>query len=397
MTELAPKASPAHSIARVLVVDDSAVARGLMTRWVEEDPDLTLVGSAVDGEQGLRKATELKPDLIVLDVEMPKMDGLAALPLLLKAVPGCRVVMASTLTRRGGEVTIRALSMGAADYASKPQAGRLAGAEEFRRDLLSKLKALAPRPIPPVPTQRDVLPSTTPPTPATPTARTTTAPPSAAAPAKKMHAPVAQPPMNRGGTPRHTGRPEIIAIGSSTGGPQALRDVIGAFPADVRSPIVIAQHMPALFTKILAEHLTKAGKLVCKEAEDNERLKPGCVYIAPGDFHMTIRKDAAGYYAVLDQTPPINFCRPAVDPLFQSVAEVTRGAALGIVLTGMGHDGREGARMLRNAGGTILAQDEATSVVWGMPGAVAEAGLADEILSLADMGPGIVRRAKGGL
>jgi two-component system chemotaxis response regulator CheB len=400
MTELAPKASPAHSIARVLVIDDSAVARGLMTRWVEEDSDLTLIGSAVDGEQGLRKAEELKPDLIVLDVEMPKMDGLAALPLLLKAVPGCKIVMASTLTRRGGEVTIRALSMGAADYASKPQAGRLAGAEEFRRDLLLKLKALAPRPIPPVPTQRDMAPSPAPATPAAPgapVARSITPPPppSSSAPAKKAFAPVAQPPQGRG-TPRNTARPEIIAIDSSTGGPQALRDVIAAFPADVRSPIVIAQHMPALFTKILAEHLTKAGKLVCKEAEDNERLKPGCVYIAPGDFHMTIRKDAAGFYAVLDQTPPINFCRPAVDPLFQSVAEVTRGAALGIVLTGMGHDGREGARMLRSVGGTILAQDEATSVVWGMPGAVAEAGLADEILSLADMGPGIVRRAKGG-
>lgn len=394
MTELARKASPANSIARVLVIDDSAVARGLMTRWVEEDADLTLVGAAVDGEQGLAKATELQPDLIVLDVEMPKMDGLAALPLLLKAVPRCRVVMASTLTRRGGEVTIRALSMGAADYASKPQAGRLAGAEEFRRDLLTKLKALAPRPIPPVPTQTAVAPS---PTPAAPTGRTFTAPPPSAAPAKKAYAPVAQPPMSRGATPRHSGRPEIIAIGSSTGGPQALRDVIGAIPADVRAPIVIAQHMPALFTKILAEHLTKASKLVCKEAEDKERLKAGCVYVAPGDFHMTIRKDAAGYYAVLDQTPPINFCRPAVDPLFQSVAEVTRGAALGIILTGMGHDGREGARTLRNAGGTILAQDEPSSIVWGMPGAVAEAGLADEILSLADMGPGIVRRAKGGL
>ena len=393
MTELARKASPANSIARVLVIDDSAVARGLMTRWVEEDADLTLVGAAVDGEQGLAKAKELQPDLIVLDVEMPKMDGLAALPLLLKAVPRCRVVMASTLTRRGGEVTIRALSMGAADYASKPQAGRLAGAEEFRRDLLTKLKALAPRPIPPVPTQTTVAPA---PTPAAPTGRTFTAPPPAA-PAKKAYAPVAQQPMSRGTTPRHSGRPEIIAIGSSTGGPQALRDVIGAIPADVRAPIVIAQHMPALFTKILAEHLTKASKLVCKEAEDKERLKAGCVYVAPGDFHMTIRKDAAGYYAVLDQTPPINFCRPAVDPLFQSVAEVTRGAALGIILTGMGHDGREGARTLRNAGATILAQDEPSSIVWGMPGAVAEAGLADEILSLADMGPGIVRRAKGGL
>lgn len=393
MPELARTGAAANPIAKVLVIDDSAVARGLMTRWVEEDPDLALVGAAVDGEQGLRKAEELKPDLIVLDVEMPKMDGLAALPLLLKAVPGAKVLMASTLTRRGGEVTIRALSMGAADYAPKPQAGRLAGAEEFRRDLLSKLKALAPKPIPPVPSARDI-----PAQPSSPGVRTITPPPaSAGAPVRRSFAPSAQPPAARGSVARHTARPEIIAIGSSTGGPQALRDVVAAFGPDVRAPIVIAQHMPALFTKILAEHLSKASSLRCKEAEDGERLTAGGLYIAPGDFHLTVRKDAAGFYAALDQTPPINFCRPAVDPLFQSVTEVTGGKALGIILTGMGHDGREGARILRNAGGTILAQDEASSVVWGMPGAVAAAGLADEILPLDRIGAAIVQRAKNGM
>ena len=392
MPELATTGATANSIAKVLVIDDSAVARGLMTRWVDEDPDLTLVGAAVDGEQGLKKAEELRPDLIVLDVEMPKMDGLAALPLLLKAVPHAKVVMASTLTRRGGEVTIRALSMGAADYAPKPQAGRLAGAEEFRRDLLAKLKALAPRPIPPVPSSRDIRPPS-----AAPVIRTITPAAAPSAPVRKMFAPVAQPPQSRGSVARHTGQPQIIAIGSSTGGPQALREVVAAFPADIRAPVVIAQHMPALFTKILAEHLTKASSLRCKEAEDGERLVPGGAYIAPGDFHLTVRKDAAGFYAVLDQTPPINFCRPAVDPLFQSVTEATGGRALGVILTGMGHDGREGCRILRAAGGTILAQDEATSVVWGMPGAVAEAGLADEILPVAKIGAGIVQRAKNGM
>ncbi|MEP3072064.1 chemotaxis response regulator protein-glutamate methylesterase [Maricaulis sp.] len=392
MPELATTGAAANPIAKVLVIDDSAVARGLMTRWVDEDPDLALVGAAVDGEQGLKKAEELRPDLIVLDVEMPKMDGLAALPLLLKAVPGCKVVMASTLTRRGGEVTIRALSMGAADYAPKPQAGRLAGAEEFRRDLLSKLKALAPRPIPPVPTARDI-----PSTPAPAIRTITPAPAAPSAPVRKAFAPTAQPPASRGAVARHTVRPEIIAIGSSTGGPQALRDVVAAFGTDIRVPIVVAQHMPALFTKILAEHLSKASSLRCKEAEDGERLVAGSLYIAPGDFHLTVRKDAAGFYAVLDQTPPINFCRPAVDPLFQSVTEVTGGKALGIILTGMGHDGREGSRILRSAGGTILAQDEATSVVWGMPGAVAAAGLADEILPLNRIGSSIVQRAKNGM
>jgi two-component system chemotaxis response regulator CheB len=193
------------------------------------------------------------------------------------------------------------------------------------------------------------------------------------------------------------GKPEIIAIGSSTGGPQALRDVIEKIPGDARVPLVLAQHMPALFTKILGEHLTKAGKIQCKEASDKERLAPGTLYIAPGDFHMTVRKDAGGYYAVLDQSPPINFCRPAVDPLFQSVAEATNGAALGVVLTGMGHDGRDGARTLRNMGGTVIVQDEKTSVVWGMPGAVAEAGLADEILPLAEIGSAVAQRMKGGM
>ena len=389
MTELAPQMSPDHGMARVLVIDDSAVARGLMTRWIEEDPDLVLVGSATDGEQGIRKAEELRPDLIILDVEMPKMDGLAALPILLKTVPKCRIVMASTLTRRGGEVTIRALSMGAADYAPKPQAGRLAGAEEFRRDLLAKLKALAPRPK----VSRPANPGAAA---AAPQARTAPgAPPPP--PAKRAFSPVAAAPISRGTTPRSTGRPSIIAIGSSTGGPEALRMVISKFSAGLAAPIVIAQHMPALFTKILAEHLAKASNLPCKEVEHGERLQAGHVYVAPGDFHFTVRRDAGGYYAALDQSPPINFCRPAVDPLFASVAEATGGSALGVILTGMGHDGREGVRALRATGGTIIVQDEASSIVWGMPGAVAEAGLADQILPLSEIGSDIVRRAKGGM
>jgi two-component system chemotaxis response regulator CheB len=390
MTEPASNSTSEASIARVLVIDDSAVARGLMTRWIDEDPELTLVGSAVDGEQGVKKATELSPDLIVLDVEMPKMDGLAALPLLLKAVPGTKVVMASTLTRRGGEVTIRALSMGAADYASKPQAGRLAGAEEFRVSLIEKLKALAPRPAVSLASVQTITKT------ATAGSRTAAPATSAARPAPRAHNPIARAPVTRR-RPRSTGRPQLVVIGSSTGGPQALRDVVAAFPAGLTAPVVIAQHMPALFTKILAEHLDKAGNLACKEAEDGERLQSGHIYLAPGDFHLTVRKDAAGFYAKLDQNPPVNFCRPAVDPLFESVSEATDGKALGVIMTGMGHDGRQGSQMLRDAGGTIIAQDEATSIVWGMPGAVAEAGLADELLPLTDIGPNIVRRAKGGM
>jgi two-component system chemotaxis response regulator CheB len=386
MTDPASNSASDASIARVLVIDDSAVARGLMTRWIDEDPELTLVGSAVDGEQGVKKATELAPDLIVLDVEMPKMDGLAALPLLLKAVPRTKIVMASTLTRRGGEVTIRALSMGAADYASKPQAGRLAGAEEFRVSLIEKLKALAPR--------SDVLRASAQTVAKTATGGNRTAAPTR--PVPRAHNPIARAPMTRRRA-RSTGRPQLIVIGSSTGGPQALRDVVAAFPAGLTTPVIITQHMPPLFTKILAEHLDKAGHLTCKEAEDGERIQAGHIYLAPGDFHLTVRKDAAGFYTRLDQNPPVNFCRPAVDPLFESVSEATDGKALGVIMTGMGHDGRHGSQMLRDAGGTIIAQDEASSIVWGMPGAVAEAGLVDELLPLTDIGPNIVRLAKGGM
>ncbi|MEO1040530.1 MAG: chemotaxis response regulator protein-glutamate methylesterase [Pseudomonadota bacterium] len=346
---------------RVLIVDDSAVVRGLVARWIEADTRLDVAATCPDGEQGVRKAGELQPDLVVLDIEMPRMDGLTALPLILRACPKARVVMASTLTRKGAEVTMRALSLGAADYAPKPEAGRVAGAETYRDELLNKLVALCPR----------------------------------AKPAQRV-APVAPRPAAPRSAARHglAARPDLIAIGSSTGGPQALRSVVSQLPHDARAPVVIAQHMPKLFTAILAEHLTKAG-LPAAEGKDGETLQPGRVYLAPGDFHMTVRKSAAGFTAHLDQSPAVNFCRPAVDPLFASCAEAAGRNLLAVVLTGMGHDGRDGARKVRDVGGQVIAQDEATSVVWGMPGAVAEAGLADEILPISDIGGAIARRLKG--
>jgi len=343
----------------VLIIDDSAVVRGLVARWVEADSRLQVAATCADGEQGVRKAAELQPDVVVLDIEMPRMDGLTALPQILKACPKAKVVMASTLTRKGGEITMRALSLGAADYAPKPEAGRVAGAETYRQELLDKLVALSPRPA-------------------------------AAAPRMAHAAPAAPRAMAA------SRRPTLIAIGSSTGGPQALRDVVGALPRDTNVPIVITQHMPKLFTAILAEHLTKLG-LPASEAQEGEPLRPGRIYLAPGDFHMTLRSTNGVISTHLDQNPPVNFCRPAVDPLFDSCAQVAGNGVLAVVLTGMGHDGRDGARTIRDAGGQVIAQDQASSVVWGMPGAVVEAGLADQILTLKDIGPELARRLKGPL
>ena len=360
MSAATPLSSATGGRPKVLIIDDSAVVRGLVARWIEADPRFEVAATCADGEQGVRRAGELQPDLIVLDIEMPRMDGLTALPLILKAAPRARVIMASTLTRKGAEVTMRALSLGAADYAPKPEAGRVAGADAYRADLLNKLEALSPRKK----TAAAVRPR-----------------------------PVVQP-ASAAPRPGLAPRPDLVAIGSSTGGPQALRDVMSAIPRDTRAPIVIAQHMPKLFTAILAEHLSKCG-LPAAEAKHNELIKPGRVYLAPGDWHFTVRRDTAGLVALLDQKPPVNFCRPAVDPLFASCAEAVGRNVLAVVLTGMGADGREGARAIRNAGGQVIAQDQDTSVVWGMPGAVAEAGLADAILPLKEIGPDIARRLKG--
>lgn len=352
-----PVSNSASRRPRVLVVDDSAVVRGLVARWIEADERLEVAATCADGEQAVKRAGELQPDLVVLDVEMPRMDGLTALPLILKAAPKARVIMASTLTLKGGEVTIRALSLGAADYAPKPEAGKVAGAEAYRAELLQKLVALAPG-----------------------LARARPAPVAPVAPAPRR---LAVP-----------GRPELLVIGASTGGPQALRALAAALPRDTTVPILIVQHMPKLFTAILAEHLSKVG-LPAREAIDGEVLRGGQIYVAPGDFHLTVRGAPGAFTAHLDQSAPINFCRPSVDPLFVSAAAAAGRNLVAAVLTGMGHDGREGARKIREAGGRVIAQDQATSVVWGMPGAVAEAGLADQILPLADIGPTLARYLKG--
>jgi len=364
-----PPGSRSSALPRVLVVDDSAVVRGLVARWIEADPRLALAGTCADGEQGVKRAKELQPDLVVLDIEMPRMDGLTALPQILAAAPRARVVMASTLTHKGAQVTLQALSLGAADFAPKPDTSRMGGAESYRVELLDKLAVLAPRYAPQRPASSPGTAAATPPLAA-----------SSAAPAVSGRA--------------LPSRIDLLAIGASTGGPQALRQVISVIPASIRVPIVITQHMPKVFTAILAEHLAREG-LPAHEAAEGEVLKPGHVYVAPGDFHMRIEGSPGQFRVRLDQGPAVNFCRPSVDPLFESCARAAGSHLLAVVLTGMGSDGRTGAGRVREAGGGVIVQDQASSVVWGMPGAVVEAGLADLVLPLNQIGPDLARRLTG--
>lgn len=370
MNAPAPRPLVNANVARVLIVDDSATIRGLVTRWIEADPNLKLAGVAVNGRDGVRLAGETQPDVIILDIEMPEMDGLEALPALLRAAPKARVLMSSTLTRRGAEITMKALTLGAADYITKPEAGA-ASATDFQRDLIAKAIALGRRFQPSssaASTPRPVPPSSSAP------ART------AITPASHLRAPPAV---------------DIVVIGSSTGGPQALRSLLPGLTSHLRQPILIAQHMPAMFTTILAQHLSQATKKDVQEAKDGAALTPGCIYVAPGDYHMRVSKRHGAPRIELDQSPPVNFCRPAVDPLFMSACEAYGPNILAVVLTGMGSDGKRGAETIVAKGGAVLAQDEASSVVWGMPGAVAQAKLCYGIHALKDMAPAILQIAQG--
>jgi two-component system chemotaxis response regulator CheB len=371
---------------KIMIVDDSAVVRGLISRWLEHEPDMVLAGLAIDGAKGVEKVKEIQPDVLILDIEMPNMGGLEALPKLLAAKPGLKVLMASTLTTRGANVTLRALELGAADFVPKPDSSRIGGADGFRTELLTKIRALCGRtrawPTPQSTAQNVTLA----PAPTTPAARTpyvpsahghTTPAPSSLRPAPK---PVIVPttPILR---PRSTGpkRIDCLVIGASTGGPPALRAFLLGLGPDWKLPILIVQHMPATFTAILAEHLDKALPQKVQEAKNGMLIESRNIYIAPGDWHMTIKNDPIVKQIKLDQGPQVNWCRPAVDPLFKSAAEVYGNHALGVVLTGMGHDGRDGAAAMAAVNASVMVQDEATSVVWGMPGAIAEAGLAEII------------------
>jgi two-component system chemotaxis response regulator CheB len=376
MKHLAPSRiqtdSPTAPPVRVMIVDDSVVIRGLVTRWLNEAPGMIVVSSQRTGAGALRDLEASRPDVVVLDVEMPEMDGITALPKLLEMRPDLAVVMASSLTKRNAEISLRALQLGAKDYIPKPDGAHSnLGAQDFQRELIDKVRLYGPQAAQSLPES----------------ARAFSAPPGA---------------IKAGGTKDYTlrpfskTRPRVLTIGSSTGGPQALYklfEIINGALDDV--PVLITQHMPPNFTAILATHLSKQTGRPAHEGENREPLRPGNLYIAPGACHMLIDKKGGQAGIVISDAPPVNFCKPAVDPLFESVASVYGPSALAVVLTGMGRDGASGAVTIADAGGSVIAQDEESSVVWGMPGATAHAGACSAVLGLEKLGEQIVRLLKG--
>lgn len=350
---------------RVLVVDDSVVVRKIVTDVLSEDPAIEVVGTAVNGRIAVGKLEQLKPDLVTMDIEMPEMNGIEAVRAIRAKRNRVPIIMFSTLTERGASATLDALSAGANDYVTKPaNVGSVAQSmESVRQQLTPKIKALTGRPV-------------------------TTGPAWVPAPA----AAPARPPAPRTGAVK---QPAVLVVGSSTGGPEALARVLPALPASLPVPVLLVQHMPPVFTRQFAQRLDRLCPLTVVEAVDGTPLAPGTVHLAPGDHHLTIRKTGRGLVTALNQSPPENFCRPAVDPLFRSSVETFDGAVLGVVLTGMGSDGRIGAGRIRETGGAVVVQDQASSVVWGMPGAVATAGFADEVLPLDRVAEAITRRISG--
>lgn len=375
---------------RVMVVDDSAVIRGLLTRSLEGDPEVKVVASVANGQMAINTLQRQTIDVIVLDIEMPVLDGLSALPHLLAIDPHVKIVMASTLTAKNADISLRALKAGAADYIPKPSSTReLTSADDFKRELTEKVKALGmaarkadPRKGAPVAT---AAPGFAPRPPvggvAAPVAPTS----GFTLPTPVRVKPEPQPISLR---PMPDFRPEILAIGSSTGGPQALFEVL-AHLKDVKQPILITQHMPATFTTILAEHITRQCGIMCAEAKEGEPIVGGRAYVAPGDFHMLVVQKNGQNCLTLTKDPPENFCRPAVDPMLRSIVKAYGRRVLVTILTGMGHDGQRGSEHVVQAGGAVIGQDEASSVVWGMPGAVATAGLCSTVLPLKEIGPHI--------
>jgi len=360
---------------RVMVVDDSVVIRGLLTKILEKGGDITVVASAANGEQAIKALDRYDIEVIVLDIEMPVMGGMTALPLLLERDPKLQIIIASTLSLKNAEVSLRALSSGAADYIPKPTATSDVGSSgDFGRELLEKVRGLGNR--------RRSKPVVT-----KAVAGTKSAVKKEKDGGLYGNAPIVlrKPSLDV---------PQVLAIGSSTGGPQALFTVLenlGKFGL----PIFITQHMPPTFTAILAAHIARISEIPCAEAVDGERVEAGKAYMAPGGFHMVVEKNVQGKCIRLLQTSPENFCRPAVDPMLRSLAELYGSRVLALILTGMGRDGSKGCEKIVAAGGTVVAQDEATSVVWGMPGAVATTGLCSTVLPLVEIPTYINERASG--
>ncbi len=334
---------------RVLVVDDSAVMRQMLTDLLSRDPQIEIVGTAPDAYIARSKIVKLEPDVLTLDVEMPRMDGLTFLEKLMRARP-MPVVMVSSLTQRGGETTLRALELGAVDFVPKPSPDVIARMPEVIPEILEKIKAagearprLAARPAP-----------------------ATVRPP--------------RPVIRR--RPMADGAARVIVLGASTGGTEAIREFLMEMPPDGPG-IVIVQHMPEKFTKIFADRCDALGAMRVKEAEDGDRVLQGHVLIAPGNYHMRLHRNGVGYAVSVDQSPPVNRHRPSVDVLFQSAAEAVGGNAVGVILTGIGADGARGLLEMKRTGARTIAQDEATCVVFGMPREAIALGAADHVLPMS--------------
>ncbi|MDD3028982.1 MAG: chemotaxis response regulator protein-glutamate methylesterase [Alphaproteobacteria bacterium] len=354
---------------RVIVVDDSLVIRGFITRALSHEAGFDVVGTAANGKAAIDVLARTPADVVILDIEMPVMDGLTAIPKLKEIDPAVQIIMASTLTQKNAEISMKALSLGATDYLPKPSAREMAVPNAFLHDLREKVKTLGIR------AWRNNVRKT-------PFRKTVVAD---AAPVEKKAFSL------RAMTPHF--KPEIIAIGSSTGGPQALFSVIRAMGKELLQPVVITQHMPPSFTTILASHIARECGVSCEEAKEGMPLQPGHYYVAPGDFHLLVTKKLSGPMVELAQTPAENYCRPAVDPMLRSLVGVYGSRILVVILTGMGQDGMKGSEDVVRAGGAVLAQNEATSVVWGMPGAVAMAGLCSAVLPVGEIGPVVKRIA----
>ncbi len=383
MSIVVAAASPATAIdrpIRVMIVDDAIVVRRLLTRWIAAEPDMMVAASLCTGREAVEQVEDCDPDVVVLDVDMPELDGISALPQLLKKKRDLVVIMASTLTRRSAEVSLRALSLGAADYVPKPEAAPDASTSvAFHRELIDKIRHLGRR-------GRSL-------------ARQWMSDAVA-------HEPLLAPRPGAGLPQADTAQfslrpfaaalPRALLIGSSTGGPQALTALIGQIGATIeRAPILITQHMPPTFTTVLAEHLTRVSGRCVSEAKHDEPVTAGGIYVAPGGRHMRVVRGRNGPAIALGDDPPINFCKPSVDPLLASAARVWGSASLALVLTGMGCDGTGGAADIAAAGGSVIAQDEASSVVWGMPRSVAHAGLCSAVLPLSQIAAKVNRLFSG--
>jgi len=338
---------------RVLIVDDSAVIRRQLGEVLDSDPEIAVAGTAGNGQLALRRIAELKPDLVTLDVEMPGMGGIETLIEIRKLDPHLPVVMFSSLTGPGAAATVEALARGASDYAVKPSASSAElASEQICQELIPKIKALC----------------------------------AGSGPKSEVTA------SDSAAVSRRSQQVDVLAIGTSTGGPNALAFLMPQFPSDFPVPIVIVQHMPPMFTNLLSGRLDNLTPLQVQEGKEGRKLEKGQVWIAPGDYHMTVARKGADCVLALNQEPPENSCRPAVDVLFRSVARSYGANVLAVVLTGMGADGTRGSATVREAGGAVIAQDQASSVVWGMPGSVVAASLVDRVCPLNEIVPEILRR-----